>query len=165
MKHKLYTIIRDDHTSNRLSALFNFTIIFLIVLNLVVVVLDTFDLPSWYGSFSSMIEVFSIIVFTFEYLARFWVADLAYKTLSSTQARIKYIFSFMAIVDLLAILPFYIPYILPFDLRILRSVRMIRLMRLIKMNRYTSAMKTIMVVFPIRRINCCHLLRLSFFLC
>ena len=49
----------------------------------------------------------------------------------------------MAIVDLLAILPFYIPFLLPIDLRILRLIRLLRLFRLFKMNRYTSGLSSI----------------------
>jgi len=46
----------------------------------------------------------------------------------------------MAIVDLLAILPFYMPLIIPFDLRFLRTFRLLRLVRLLKFHRYTTAL-------------------------
>lgn len=147
MKKKLYNLIRDDDVNDFYSNLFDFIIIFLIILNLVIVVLDTFNLPAWYKLTSEVIEYVSVIVFTLEYLARLWVADLTYKNLTPNQARTKHVFSFMAIVDLFAILPFYIPFLIPIDLRILRSIRMIRLMRLMKINRYTTAMKTILNVF------------------
>jgi len=60
-------------------------------------------------------------------------------------------FSFMAMMDLLAILPFYLPFIIPFDLRMLRMFRIVRLFRLFKLNRYTSAFKTISEVFARRK--------------
>ena len=47
----------------------------------------------------------------------------------------------MAMVDLLAILPFYIPMIIPYDLRFLRILRLFRFFRLLKLNRYSQAMK------------------------
>lgn len=53
----------------------------------------------------------------------------------------------MAIIDLLAVLPFYIPFLIPIDLRVLRTLRVIRLLRLFKVNRYTSALSTIADVF------------------
>lgn len=53
----------------------------------------------------------------------------------------------MAIIDLLAVLPFYIPFLIPIDLRVLRTLRVIRLLRLFKVNRYTSALSTIANVF------------------
>lgn len=64
--------------------------------------------------------------------------------MSHLKARIKYIFSFLALVDLFSILPFYIPLIIPIDLRILRVVR---LFRVFKLGRYTHALSTISNVF------------------
>lgn len=147
MKTKIYNIVRDDDVNNTQSNIFDSIIVSLIIINLIIVILDTFSLPIWYSKASLIIEYVSIIVFTLEYIARLWVADLGQKKFSPIKARLKYAFSFMAIVDLLAILPFYIPFIIPIDLRILRAVRMIRLMRLVKFNRYTTALKTITDVF------------------
>jgi voltage-gated potassium channel len=60
--------------------------------------------------------------------------------MSASKARKKYVFSFMAIIDLLAILPFYLPFVITVDLRVLRMVRLLRLIRLLKVNRYSSAL-------------------------
>ena len=85
----------------------------------------------------------TIIVFTVEYIMRLWVSSLSYPDISPLSARIKYAFSFMAIIDLLAILPFYLPFLIRVDLRVLRTLRMFRLTRLLKVNRYTTALKAI----------------------
>ena len=53
----------------------------------------------------------------------------------------------MALIDLLAILPFYLPFIIPIDLRVLRMLRMVRLFRVFKVNRYTNALTSIGAVF------------------
>ena len=53
----------------------------------------------------------------------------------------------MAIIDLLAILPFYIPYIIPIDLRMLKILNILRMLRIFKINRYTTALSTIADVF------------------
>lgn len=95
----------------------------------------------------SYIEIISVIIFTAEYLLRVWTSDLLYPNLSKPKAIIKYIFSFMAIIDLFAILPFYLPFFIPIDLRVLRSLRLVRLLRLFKLNRYTTALSTIGAVF------------------
>ncbi|PKM67801.1 MAG: Ion transporter [Firmicutes bacterium HGW-Firmicutes-19] len=147
IKNKIYNLIREDDVNDIYSNIFDLSIISLIVINLLLIILDTFNMPDWYFSLSSKIESISVIIFTLEYLARLWVSDLAIKWVSPTKARVKHVFSFMAMIDLLAILPFYIPFLIPVDLRILRSLRMIRLMRLLKINRYTSALKTITTVF------------------
>lgn len=73
-------------------------------------------------------EVFCVIVFTIEYILRLYFS----------KKKIKYIFSFFGIVDLLAILPFYIT--LGFDLRSLRILRIFRLFRVFKLIRYNKAL-------------------------
>lgn len=74
-------------------------------------------------------DIFSIICFTIEYIIRLW----------GSRPRIKYVFSFFGIIDLLAILPFYL--VLGFDLRNLRMFRMLRLFRIFKLVRYSKAMQ------------------------
>ena len=52
----------------------------------------------------------------------------------------------MALIDLFAILPFYIPFIVKVDLRILRMLRLARLSRVVKVNRYTTALYKVLDV-------------------
>jgi len=78
---------------------------------------------------------------------RIWTAPLKYAGMRPLSATAKHALSFMAIVDLLAILPFYLPFIFPIDLRVLRMIRLLRLLRLLKMNRYTTALSAIAAVF------------------
>ena len=89
------------------------------------------------------IEVASVSAFTIEYVLRLWTADRLFPYETAYKARIKHTFSFMAIVDLLAILPFYIPFLIPVDLRVLRLLRLLRLLRILKVNRYTNALSTV----------------------
>ena len=73
------------------------------------------------------IEIISVIIFTIEYVLRIYVAD----------SKTKFVFSFYGIIDLLAILPFYLT--LGFDLRSLRALRFLRLFRILKLVRYNKA--------------------------
>ena len=108
------------------------------------VIIDTFNgLPSWYESFAYVVEVVSVIIFTIEYLMRVWTSVYIYPNKHPALSRLRYMVSFMAVIDLLAILPFYIPFLIPVDLRVLRALRMFRLLRIFKANRYFSAMRTI----------------------
>lgn len=151
VKWKIYNLIRDDDENDVASNIFDGVIISLIVINVIMVIIDTFDnLPIWYESLSAIIEIVSVFVFSVEYILRVWTATYIYPQKRPRLARLRYIVSFMAIIDLLAILPFYIPFIIPVDLRILRALRMIRLLRLFKANRYSNAMKTIGNVFKAR---------------
>lgn len=74
-------------------------------------------------------EVFTVAVFTFEYLVR----------LATAPKPLKFAVSFFGIVDLLAVLPFYLQ--LGFDLRSLRAFRLMRLFRLLKLGRYNRAIQ------------------------
>lgn len=147
IKTIIYNVIRDDDTNNIVGNIFDGIIISLIMINVVTVIADTFALPSYVQEIFSCIELVSVIIFTIEYCLRLWTSDLIYKNCSFVKSRIKYIFSFMALIDLLSILPFYIPFIIPIDLRILRMLRIVRLFRVFKINRYTHALTTIGNVF------------------
>ncbi|MGJ8688581.1 MAG: ion transporter [Gammaproteobacteria bacterium] len=84
-------------------------------------------------------ETITVILFTIEYALRLYVAD----------RRISYIFSFYGIVDLLAIVPFYLA--LGIDLRSLRAMRLLRLFRLFKLVRYNNAIERFVRAFSIAR--------------
>lgn len=147
LKEWVYNLIRDDDENDLASSIFDTAIIVLIVINVLLVILDTFTLPLWLQKLSSGIELVSVIIFTIEYLLRLWTATYLHPDKKPLKARLKYMVSFMAIIDLLAILPFYIPFIIPMDLRVLRTLRVVRLLRLFKVNRYTDALTSIAGVF------------------
>ena len=84
-------------------------------------------------------EVFSISVFTIEYLVRLWWST----------PWTGYAFSFFGIVDLLSVLPFYLS--LGIDLRSLRAFRLLRLFRILKLVRYSAAMRRFHRAFVIAR--------------
>lgn len=147
VKNAIFNLIREDDENTIYGNIFDWTIISLIIVNILLVFIDTFEPPQWFQNISNVIEFISIIIFTVEYIMRLWTADLKYPEIGAIKARIIYIFSFMAIIDLLAILPFYLPFVFPIDLRILRALRILRLFRLFKVSRYTTAFYTIGIVF------------------
>lgn len=147
LKERVYNLIRDDDENDLLSTIIDYSLIGLILVNVILVILDTFQMPDFYYPLAQGIEFVSVIIFTVEYGLRLWTSTLMFPTLKKSQARIKYATKFMAIVDLLAILPFYLPFIFPVDLRVLRMLRMLRLLRLFKVSRYTESIKTIANVF------------------
>ena len=84
-------------------------------------------------------EKISVALFSLEYLLRVIVAE----------RKFKFIFSFFGIIDLLAILPFYIS--LGVDLRSIRALRFLRLFRILKMARYSNAIRRFHRAFIIAR--------------
>ena len=146
-KQRAFEIIQCANENDPQSKHFDLFIVALILLNLVIAVIETFDIPLSAQQAIKNIENISVIIFSIEYVLRVWTSDCLYEGLSPLQSRIKYIFSFMAFIDLLAILPFYIPLLFPIDLRVLRALRIIRMFRLFKIGRYTDAFITIGKVF------------------
>lgn len=143
MKKRIFEIVSVADEGDKVSRVFDITIIVLIIINVATIIISTFDISEAMHLAFGYIEIVSVIIFTIEYVVRIWTADFFYPELKPTKARTKYIFSAMALIDLLAILPFYIPFIIPIDLRILRTLRIIRLFRLFKVNRYTNALNAV----------------------
>lgn len=128
MKQSIKNIV--EYNDNRLSKAFAIFIQLLIILSIITFSVETIpDLEPKTRNLLNAIEVFCVVIFSFEYIARIYVAD----------HKLKFIFSFFGLIDLLAILPFYLSF--GVDLRSLRVLRMLRLFRLFKMVRYNKAMR------------------------
>ncbi len=143
IKRRTFEIIEKSRDGDKASTFFDRFIIILICINVISIFIETFSIGKEATEVFRWIEIVSVILFTIEYILRVWTASFLYPELSKSRATIKYIFSFMALIDLLAILPFYFPFFISIDLRILRALRLVRLFRLFKMNRYTNALTTV----------------------
>lgn len=151
LKQRIFDIIQVAEPDDKISKIFDITLISFILLNVCVVIADTFDVNEKTKMVFNVIEYVSVIIFTIEYILRVWTADLLYPNKRKVIAKLKYIFSFLAIIDLLAIMPFYLPFIISIDLRVLRMLRIIRLFRIFKINRYTDALTNIFTVFKVKK--------------
>lgn len=147
IKNAVFNLIRDDDENDWKSNIFDFFIISLIIINVITVIIETFNITAQQERIISIIENISIVIFSIEYLLRVWTADLIRPEMNGLKSRLRYIVSFMALIDLMSILPAYIPFLIPVDLRILRTLRIVRLFRLFKVSRYTTAFSTIATVF------------------
>ncbi|NER15140.1 ion transporter [Leptobacterium flavescens] len=125
MREKLKNIV--ESTESLGGRIFSIIIQLLIITSIVSFSIETIpDLQPQTRTVLKWIEIFSVVVFTAEYLLRIYVAD----------RKSGFIFSFLGIVDLLAILPFYLSF--GIDLRSIRALRLIRLFRLLKLVRYNN---------------------------
>lgn len=143
IKNRTFEILEIAKPHDIMSRIFDISIIALIALNTLMVIIETFEISHSFQIFIRFFETVSVIIFTAEYILRVWTSDLLYPEQKPLKARIRYIVSFMALIDFFAILPFYLPYLIPFDLRVLRTFRIIRIFRLFKVNRYTNSLTTI----------------------
>lgn len=126
---------------------FNYFMTVLILLNVVAVILETVqNIHASYSLLFSIIDIVSIAIFTVEYFIRLWICTLNPAYSHPVTGRLRYMASGYAIIDLLAFLPFYIPFLITIDLRILRMLRLFRLIRVLKLGRYSEAMKTFLSV-------------------
>ena len=147
IKQRVFEIISKAEEGDHLSRIFDWTIMLLITLSIVSIILESYYVLSikYYWVFRTF-EIITVVVFTAEYILRIWTADLLYP--EARHPRLKYIFSPMAIIDLLAIVPFYLPF-LSVDFRFLRMMRLFRVMRILrifKLGRYFDALQTIFTV-------------------
>ncbi|MEJ2261388.1 MAG: ion transporter, partial [Nitrosopumilaceae archaeon] len=135
--------ILEGVTNDKATKSFQIFIVSLIAINVLVVIIETEEsVLDEYGYLFTPFEVFSIIIFTGEYATRLFVCKLNPKYQNSKMGVIRFIFTPMMLVDLAAILPFFLPFVIA-DTRIIRIIRLLRLFRLFKLARYSDPMKTL----------------------
>ena len=129
MRKKINSFLESN---NGMGLYFNFFIQFLIVLSIInfsILTLPNLSIKSL--EIINGLEVFCVVVFTIEYLLRLYASEF----------RVKFFFSFFGLIDLIAILPFYLT--LGMDLKSLRAIRLFRILRLFKFLRYGNTMDKI----------------------
>jgi len=140
---RVHEIVESANEGDIQSRIFDLIIITLVILNILSVIIDTVpSINAQYGEALYQFEVTSVIIFSIEYLLRLWSCATSSKYHGSIKGRIKYIFSFMAVIDLLAILPFYLTFV-KVDLRVIRVLRIFRIFRIAKLGRYIKGIQLI----------------------
>jgi voltage-gated potassium channel len=142
-RREVHDILEVGGGAHPAGRVINAFIIVLIILNAVAFAAETVDhLADRYGRFFDAFNVFSVAVFTVEYLLRIWSAvDIPMLSrMNPWQARLRFALRPIMLIDLMAILPFYLQFLIPIDLRILRVLRLFRLLMLV---RYSPALQTL----------------------
>jgi len=141
IKQRVYEILeKEPAQSGKLNTFFTWFLVVLIWLNVIAVVASSiYELDARFNTFFAYFEIFSVAVFSIEYLLRLWTAPKKYG--KKHKSYLRYIFSFMGIIDLLAVLPFFLPLAIGLDLRVLRILRILRLLRVKKLVRYNDLLK------------------------
>jgi hypothetical protein len=128
-----YAYLLDTSNPNGIGKRVDKFIATLIVLNLLALVLEHNALVyAPYAHLFHTFDVISVAIFTVEYLLRLYAAPEDPEFADRPLARLAYIKSPFAIIDLLAILPFYLGAFLSVDLRILRALRLLRIFKLLR---------------------------------
>lgn len=128
-KKRIFDIIQIGNKSDPLSRAFDIIIAIVIILNIVVMFLETFDeLQPLYDIFY-WIEIITVTIFVVEYLLRIWTANYLYPDKNFVKAVLRFMISYDGIIDLFTILPFF--FLTGFiAFRMLRVVRIFHLFRI-----------------------------------
>ena len=151
LKQKTWQILANEDPENRISQIINRFILTLIMLNVVAVIIES--VPAIYTAGRTIFQVFeffSLAVFLSEYLLRLWSCTASSQYAHPILGRLKYMFTFLAIVDLVAILPSLL-LLVGSDFRAIRALRLMRLFLLAKTGRYTRSMGILGKVFLQKR--------------
>lgn len=151
IRKRTWQILEIAETGDRLSRAVDWFILGLIFLNVVAVILGSVSsIQENWAAELHLFEIVSVVVFTLEYLGRLWGCVEAKGSGSGLKTRLRHIFRPMTVVDLLAILPFFLPFV-GADLRSLRALRMLRILRMAKVARYYDSLDLIRQVFRSRK--------------
>lgn len=151
-KKRIFEILETATADDQLSKIFDIFIITLISLNTIAVILETVkSFSSQHMVFFRNFEIFSVGIFTIEYILRIWSCTVIPRFKNSFLGRIRFALTPLLLVDLLAILPFYLPMIIPFDLRFLRTLRLLRIFRMLKIGRYSESLRMFGNIFKAKK--------------
>jgi len=151
LKARISSLLNPAKEGDKWSRLTDGILITLITLNIVAVILETVSaIYERYACVFRLFERISVYVFTIEYALRLWSCTCESRYRHPVAGRLRYVFSFSALIDLLAFLPFYLPFI-SFDLRFLRILRLFRFLRIFKLSRYLNATKLLSNVFQSKK--------------
>ncbi len=145
LRARLFDILEETESSSPLEKVVNLFITSVIVASVAAVALETMASAGGYAGLFAAIEIGAVAIFTIDYLLRWWVAPEREATGAEApwRARWRYAVSPYGIIDLLAILPFYVDLFIPGDPDWLR---VLRLLRLLKMSRYAPGLSLFVAV-------------------
>lgn len=148
MRRFVYRVLETAQDDDKISRWVDLALISLIGASVFAIILES--VPSIERQFRAELywfEVFTVSVFSVEYLLRVWSAVETddRQSIHPVYTRVRYVFSFHAIVDLLAILPFYLLTFGAFGTVDMRFLRAFRLLRVLKLTRYSAALNMLFV--------------------
>jgi len=143
IKKRIFLILEVWNFNDAIARICDYFIIGLILLNVVAVCLQTVDsLNRQYFGLFRIFEYFSIVVFTIEYILRVWSCTIDVRYQHPFWGRIRYMLTPLALIDLLAFLPFYLPIMTP-DMRPARAFRLVKFFQFFKLTRYFKSLQMI----------------------
>jgi voltage-gated potassium channel len=144
VRRLVYEVLEEAAAGHPFARAVTTGLLILILINVTAVVFES--IPEWRALYEPIfltIEIVSVSIFTVEYLLRLWssVEHPPYRGLSAGMARLRHALHPMSLVDLFAILPFFLSFFFEQDLRVLLAFRLIRFF---KLARYSPGLTSLM---------------------
>jgi voltage-gated potassium channel len=138
-----------EAANGRVTAV-NAALMVLIVANAAALVAESVAATAAYAPAFRAFEAFSVAIFSIEYVLRVWSSAEVPRFADGVRGRLRYMGTPMAVIDLLAVLPFFLP-ARALDLRFLRVLRLLRVLRIAKLARYSTALDVLGAVLRDKR--------------
>ena len=145
-RKRIFDIIQIGNKHDLPSRLFDYGITLVIVVNLLITFVLTFSLSDSTLALLQVIERITMILFTMEYGLRLWTADYLYPGKSRAKAIWRFMVSFYGVIDLLTILPYWLPMETIYGMGVFRIIRVVRIFHLFKVNSQSDAYNVIVSV-------------------
>jgi len=138
---RTYEIIQVGNLGDIPSRIYDFTLMGAVLLNLFIAIFETFPQSQPYAMVLNGLEFITVLFFTVDYGLRIWTADFYYRNLELplSRARLKFIFSWVGIVDFLSCIPYFIP----LGGGVFRLFRIIRILRIFRIHNYADPLHVI----------------------
>lgn len=138
-RKRIFTIIQVGNLSDFPSRAYDISLVIAVAVNIFIAIFDTFPQADPYEGIIWAVECVTVIFFAIDYVLRIITADYLYENLSPARARLRFIFSWAGIVDLLSCLPFLVAS----GGGALRMFRIIRILRVFRIHHYADPLRVI----------------------
>lgn len=165
LRFRMYHVLEPDDHGDRLSRRVDRVIMAMILLSVLAVMLETVEpINAAYGYWLQLFELITISVFTVEYVLRLWCAPVNHRYRGGVRGRLRFALTPMAIIDFVAIAPFFVAIFFDIDVHTVLMLRLFRLLRLFKLARYMESLKLVTDVFKSKRDELTMVLTIELFL-
>ena len=166
VRRRIYTILNEGDAGTRGTAVFKYFMILVILANIFAVILGTVpDIRADYDELLLHISRLAFGVFFIEYILRLWVCPENPKYQEGgIVARVRYLASPLAVIDLIVLIPFIAPPLVLKDIDPLQMSRIFQLFSLMKLIRYSNSIQIFTRVFNAKKRQLSMLLFLVFFI-
>ena len=150
-RKRVHEIVEVASVGDWVSQGYDWLSTILLLVNLIVAVMETFDRLAAYALVFTVLENITVAFFALDYILRVWAAPCLHENLSSGKAVKKYVLSFTGIIDLLSFLPHYLPIVFPVGATVFRMFRVVRILRLFQVNAYYNSIHVITAVLSSKK--------------